>query len=95
MRGEAAHHVEDINVSRFSLRPPNFRGNAPIPKMMVAEGDEVKAGDPLFYDMQNENIKYVVPLSGEIVEIRRGPKRLIIDVIILADNSEAMRSATV
>jgi Na+-transporting NADH:ubiquinone oxidoreductase subunit A len=51
----------------------------------VKEGDEVKAGDPLFFDKRTPEIKYVAPVSGEVAEIRRGSKRAITEVIILAD----------
>lgn len=73
------------SVLRFAVRPPDFRGISPIPKLMVAEGDEVKAGEPIFFDKLNPEIKYAAPVSGEIVEVRRGQKRAITDVVILAD----------
>jgi len=85
LTGEATGDVQSSTVSRYSVRPQNFRGNAPIPKMLVEVGDEVKSGQPLFYDKLSPEIKYVAPVSGEVIEIRRGAKRSIIDVIILAD----------
>ncbi|MCH8332161.1 MAG: NADH:ubiquinone reductase (Na(+)-transporting) subunit A, partial [Bacteroidetes bacterium] len=54
----------------FSIRPQDFQGNTPIPKMMVEEGAEVKAGDPLFFDKPHPEIIYTAPVSGEVVEIR-------------------------
>lgn len=90
--GSAEKTISEAHVSRYSVRPQNFRGNAPIPKLVVAEGDEVKAGDVLFFDKVNEDIKYVAPVSGEIVEVRRGEKRSIIDVIILADKEQKYRN---
>ncbi len=83
----AAQKVVDssILVNRYAVRPTNFRGIAPIPRLEVAVGDEVKAGDILFADKKNPTIKFVAPVSGEVVEIRRGEKRSISDVIILAD----------
>jgi len=86
--GGASDTVKNLTASRFAVRPQNFRGNAPIPKMMVAVGDEVKAGDPLFYDKLKEEVLYVAPVSGEVVEIKRGQKRSITDVIILADKEQ-------
>ena len=46
------------------------------------------AGDELFYDKSNPTIKYCAPVSGEIVEIRRGAKRSISEIIILADKRQ-------
>ncbi len=80
--------IEEITVTRFSLNPPNFRGIAPIPKVIVKQGDEVKAGEEIFFDKSNPDIKYVSPVSGEIMEIRRGAKRAITNVVILADKDQ-------
>jgi len=75
----------DIRAKTFAVKPTNFRGLSPIPRMLVSVGDEVKAGQPLFEDKKDNRVKYVSPVSGEVVEIRRGQKRAITDVIILAD----------
>lgn len=68
----------------FALKPTDFAG-IDRPKLMVKEGDNVKAGSPIFYDKPYENIFYTSPVSGEIVEIKRGEKRKILEVKILAD----------
>lgn len=81
-----------FNPKTFSVKPIDFQGLAPIPKLLVAEGAEVKAGDHLFYDKQNENIFYTAPVSGEVIEIRRGEKRAIEEVIILADKQSTSRN---
>jgi len=78
-----AHALAD--VSSYAVRPENFRELSPIPRMLVTEGQEVKAGEPLFEDKKDPRVKYVASVSGEIAEIRRGEKRAITDVIILAD----------
>lgn len=77
--------------STFAMRPPNFRNVSPIPKVEFVAGDEVKAGDILFYDKKDPRVKYAAPVSGEIVEIRRGAKRSISDIIILADKENQYR----
>lgn len=92
LQGKALNEVSSITGSRYSLRPVNFRGIAPIPKLLVAVGDDIKAGDPIFYDKSNESIKYVAPVSGEVVEIIRGEKRAITDIVILADKDQRSRS---
>ena len=75
----------------FSVMPPNFIGMSPIPKVEVETGDEVKAGDVLFYDKKSPQIKYVSPVSGEIVSVNRGAKRAIASVVILADKEMKYR----
>lgn len=86
LAGEApADTVLSLSATRYAVRPVNFRGIAPIPKLLVEEGQEVKAGDPVFFDKSDPAIQYVAPVSGEIVEVRRGSKRSITDIVILAD----------
>ncbi len=77
--------VPSSGVKRFAIRPQDFRILAPIPKVIVNVGDEVKAGDVIFHDKRLERIKFVAPVSGEVVEVRRGEKRSITEVVILAD----------
>ncbi len=67
----------------FALKPDDFFGT--IPKLSVKEGAEVKAGSPLFYDKARESVKFTSPVSGEVVEIKRGAKRKILEVKVLAD----------
>ena len=84
-------HDGTVAVTTFAVQPLNFRGIAPIPKMLVEVGQEVKVGDPLFFDKPNPDIKFVAPVSGEIVAINRGAKRAITEVVILADKDQTYR----
>ena len=86
--GEAAGPIKKAAVTRFAVKPRDYRGIAPIPKMEVAVGDEVKAGDALFFDKPNPDIKYVSPVSGEVLEVRRGAKRAITHVVVMADKEQ-------
>ena len=87
--GEAKSTIDtSVSVTRFAVSPYNFRGIAPIPKVLVAKGDTVKAGDVLFFDKTNPDVKYVSPVSGEIEDVTRGAKRSISNVIIIADKDQ-------
>ena len=77
--------IQKSQVTRVGIIPSNFSEMSPIPKMLVEVGDEVKAGDQLFFDKKQEGIKFCAPVSGEIVAIERGEKRAITEVVILAD----------
>jgi len=68
----------------FALKPTDFIGIR-RPKLLVKEGDNVKAGTPLFLDKMMDNVQYTSPISGEVVEIKRGEKRKLLEVKILAD----------
>lgn len=96
LQGAAENSVEKAtSVTRYALQPTNFRGLQPIPKMTVAVGDAVKAGDQLFFDKQMADIQFVAPVSGEVIEINRGAKRAIIEIVILADKEQQYRSYNV
>jgi Na+-transporting NADH:ubiquinone oxidoreductase subunit A len=45
----------------------------------------VQAGTTLFYDKNNEAVKFCSSVSGEVIEIFRGAKRQIMEIKILAD----------
>jgi Na+-transporting NADH:ubiquinone oxidoreductase subunit A len=68
----------------FVIKPSDFQGLY-LPKVVVKEGDIVKSGSPLFHDKRNEHIIFSAPVSGEVVEIKRGDKRKLLEVKILAD----------
>ena len=85
LEGSAVPSVMDGQVNTFAIQPPNYLGISPIPKLLVEVGDEVKAGDPIFFDKKHPEIKHVAPVSGEVIAINRGAKRSISEVVILAD----------
>ncbi|MCB0629147.1 MAG: Na(+)-translocating NADH-quinone reductase subunit A [Saprospiraceae bacterium] len=82
---------ENVQATTYAVQPINFRGISPIPKMLVEVGAEVKAGDALFFDKGTPEIKYVAPVSGEVIAINRGAKRSIIEVVVLADKDQSYR----
>ena len=71
----------------YALNLNDFYGITP--KMLVKEGAEVKAGETLFYNKNNEAMMFVSPVSGELVEINRGARRRILSLKILADKSQS------
>ena len=93
LEGEADNKKDDsIEVSTFAVQPPNFIGMSPIPKVIVEVGDEVKAGDVLFFDKKRPDVKYASPVSGEVIAVNRGAKRSIAEVVILKDKEMKYRS---
>lgn len=84
----AAEHTTSKAVSSnvYAINLVDFYGM--IPKMLVKEGAEVKAGEPLFYNKDIEEMLFVSPVSGELIEIVRGARRKILTIKILADKEQ-------
>ena len=70
----------------YAIQLSDFHGITP--KMIVKQGAEVKAGEPLFYNKNMEDMLFVSPVSGELVEIERGERRRILTLKILADKTQ-------
>jgi len=84
--GEASGYLANLSSpTTFAIKPCDINGL--IPKLEVAVGDEVLAGTPLFHDKKNASIKFTSPVSGEVVAINRGAKRVIKEVVVLADKA--------
>ncbi|NRA93729.1 MAG: Na(+)-translocating NADH-quinone reductase subunit A, partial [Psychroserpens sp.] len=82
--GEAEKTVEEAIISNFcTIRPEDF--HSIIPKLISKEGAILKVGDVVFHDKNNEDFKFVSPVSGTVVEVQRGPKRRIDAIKIQAD----------
>lgn len=84
----AAEHTTTKAVSSnvYAINLLDFHGLTP--KMLVKEGAEVKAGEPLFYSKDEEDMMFVSPVSGELIEIVRGARRKILTLKILADKEQ-------
>lgn len=52
------------------------------PRMLVQEGDEVRRGTPLFCHKDAPDAMMVAPLSGKVVAINRGARRILQSVVI-------------
>ena len=71
-------------TKKYVVKPTDF--HSLTPKLDVKIGDRVKSGSTIFHDKYNEKIKFCSPVSGEIVDIVRGAKRRILEVVIQADD---------
>ena len=83
LKGEAAKQLESFEPTFCALKPTDFIGV--LPKLHVAEGDDVKIGSVLFHDKNNEKIVFTSPISGKVKAIVRGEKRAILEVIVEND----------
>lgn len=57
------------------------------PRLAARAGDEVRQGQPVFFDKTFEAAKFVAPIAGRVKEIRRGARRVITDYVIERDDA--------
>lgn len=71
----SGNETRDTSTNLFGIVPDDFPGYKW--KCGVKPGDTVKAGDPLLYAKEDENIKLVSPADGTVQEVHRGERRKI------------------
>ncbi len=92
--GEAKAVKSELAAPKMiSVKPSDFHDMTP--KMVVKEGETVKAGSILFHDKYRESIKFASPISGVVKSIVRGEKRRIMEVLVESDGQQAYESGSV
>ncbi|PLX23146.1 MAG: NADH:ubiquinone reductase (Na(+)-transporting) subunit A [Salinivirgaceae bacterium] len=85
IKGAAPKELKDMpETLRFAVKPPDFKGLDL--KLKSKQDTEVKAGDVLMFDKKNNDIVLVSPVSGKVVEVNRGEKRRILEVVVETTN---------
>ena len=74
---------------KFALVPDDFEGVTP--KVVVKEGDKVKAGDALFVNKQYPDVKFASPVSGTVREVVRGERRKVLCIKVDADTQQEFK----
>lgn len=88
LKGKAAAQVSAAPASKvYGLVPDAFWGMKP--KVVVKEGDEVKAGDALFVDKLHPEVKFVSPVAGKVTLVERGDRRKVLSVQVEAATQQA------
>ena len=83
LKGKAAAQVSAVLASKvYGLCPDAFWGMKP--KVVVKEGDEVKAGDALFVNKLHPEMKFVSPVAGTVKLVERGDRRKVLSVQVEA-----------
>ena len=72
---------------KYALVPDDFEGVTP--KVVVKEGDAVKAGDALFVNKQYPEVKFASPVSGTVSAVVRGERRKVLCVKVDADAQQS------
>jgi Na+-transporting NADH:ubiquinone oxidoreductase subunit A len=85
--GESQKTVVDTEKPQlFAIQPPDFPGLNP--RLEVEEGAKVKIGSVLITDKKTPEIRLVSPASGEVVQVNRGDRRAILEVVVESDNKD-------
>ena len=84
LKGTATKEKTRIPPSKeCALVPEDFVGVTP--KVVVREGEIVKAGDTLFVNKASEQVRFASPVSGTVSAIVRGERRKVLRVVVKAD----------
>ena len=67
----------------YALVPDDFEGV--VPKVVVREGDMVKAGDALFVNKAYPEVRFASPVSGKVTAVERGERRKVLCIKVDAD----------
>ena len=88
LKGRAAEEkIQLVSKGKFALVPDDFEGVTP--KVVVKEGDKVKAGDALFINKQYPEVKFASPVSGTVSAVVRGERRKVLCVKVDADTQQS------
>ena len=84
LQGKAEEKLIQLkSKGQYALAPDDFEGVTP--KVLVKEGDHVKAGDALFINKQYPEVKFASPVSGTVSAVVRGERRKVLCVKVEAD----------
>jgi Na+-transporting NADH:ubiquinone oxidoreductase subunit A len=84
LQGRAEEKLIQLKSNgKYALVPDDFEGVTP--KVVVKEGEKVKAGDALFVNKQYPEVKFASPVSGTVREVVRGERRKVLCIKIDAD----------
>jgi Na+-transporting NADH:ubiquinone oxidoreductase subunit A len=77
---------EPLPVSHVALLGSDYQDMKPT--LLVAEGDQVVLGQPLFSDKKNPKVLFTAPTPGKVVAINRGERRLFLSLVIEISGAE-------
>ena len=94
--GCAERYVVDArSIDRYAVKPTDVVGF--VPRLLVAEGDSVSAGQPLLADKSDPRLTLPSPVDGVVEAIVRGEKRRLLEVVVKSGKrkveSEAAQAA--
>ena len=90
LEGEADKTTQQLPLAAlYGIKPSDFHGV--IPKLLLREGNEVKAGEALFFSKSDERVLFPSPVSGTIKEIVRGERRKVLEIHITPNQEQVFK----
>lgn len=87
LSGEAEKKKIQLKSSgKYCLSPIDFVGVTP--KVVVKEGEHVKAGSALFINKNCPEVKFSSPVSGTVTAVVRGDRRKVLGIVVEADSKQ-------
>ena len=87
LKGKSEKVKTGISLSdEVGLSPLSFPGLTP--KVVVKDGDHVKAGEALFVNKRCQSVSFASPVSGIVTSVVRGERRKVLNVILKPDTTQ-------
>ena len=88
--GVADKRVEQAAFPKMvAIKPPDFTGFKA--RVLVKEGTMVKVGTPTLEYKDDPRIRIVSPAGGKVIKVRRGEKRVILEIIIQTSQTQEFK----
>lgn len=94
LQGKAEAKVTALPMAAsYAVSPLDFEGV--VPKLLVKAGEQVKAGDALFFSKNDSRVLFTSPVSGTVTAVNRGEKRKVLNVTVQPDATQSFKEFTV
>ena len=94
LQGKAEAKVTVLPMAAsYAVSPLDFEGV--VPKLLVKAGEQVKAGDALFFSKNDSRVLFTSPVSGTVTAVNRGEKRKVLNVTVQPDATQSFKEFTV
>ncbi len=86
IEGQPEQRIDTKSVGQVALVANDYLGLRPT--LLVAEGDQVKIGQPIMVDKQTDGVVFTSPAGGKVHAIHRGEKRRFLSIVIDVGDKE-------
>lgn len=87
LKGAAQKRIKEAVFSEMvAVKPQDFYGLRA--RVLSKEGAMVDVGTPVIENKDDQRIKIVAPVSGKVVEVRRGEKRKLLEIVIESNGKQ-------